>query len=1230
MKYGDLVSFEPVVGVKVLGEADDHDRALDDTRTYVISERMAERLRDVVLPGLRFDTPGEKKCVLVVATYGTGKTHLMSVISAVAEHADLRAELTDETVATAAAPIAGKFQVIRHEIGATKMTLRDIIAHVLESGLAGMGVTFSFQAADQVTNTKDSIVAMMEAFESKFPDQGLLLVIDELLDFLRGRRDNELAFDLTVLREIGEIARSTRFRFIAGIQETLFDNPRFASAADAVQRVKDRFDQVRIDRADVAFVVKQRLLRKSVTQRDAIRKHLVRFTPAFAGMAEELDEYIDLFPVHPSYLRAFEAMTIVEKRKVLETLSEEMMRRVDEEVPTDLPGLITYDSYRSRLEADPANRAIESVREVLDKGETLRRIAHRSIPNRDDIGPALRVIDALAISRLTTGDDIHVEVGPTAAMLRDDLSLMLPGMPTEALFLETWVETVVTEIVKAVSGQFITQNQANGQVYLDVRKDIDYDQKVEDRAASLDDAALDRAYFGALEQVLEVRDVQYVSGYNIWEYNLAWSGHGIGRLGYMFFGAPDERSTAQPPRDYYLYFLQPYERREIGDRRELDEVFFRLEHHDDDFTGALRRHAGATALGNETAVPTHRAVYRTKAQRALDDMIAWLRTNMGEAVSVIYDGDVKTVAEWASTAGPQPRDVIKDIASRSLSPFFDSRYPGYPKFSSEITLGPSSNLAETVRQTVAAIATGRKSALADKVLLGLQLTNSKGEIVDSGEYAARMLADLAAAGRPLTRKDLLTPLDDPGVLVWGPWNLELWWMATIAAAMCHMGRVEIGYPGQQIDAITIDRLTRMDLNELQGIAHIAPPKPAPMVILRDTIALVGIGPAQIPSTGVTPELVTTILVASQELRKRVADARDRIATGIEVWGAEVVDQKPERLGRLDGIQGIADDLRGRDSVGKVNKIATTPQAIEGGKQGLEELAWIEATAEAQGHIAAVVTYLREARGVFGDKDPIRAETEDLHERILEAFSPAALPDVAVISDLRKEAEALRGRYIDEAARAHGRSRLDRAGDDRKVAIRVGPVYEDLNSLADITLLPRSVFGDLQVELTEIGTCPDFDENDLQQSVICLQCGYRPIGGSGPSASEHLSEVETSLNALREQWEKVLADNLSVEGMAERVQMLDDPVGQASVANLLSTKSLPTPIDRVFVNAVNEMLAGFEVREATREQFWAALFPAQAPASLTDLRDRFDSLLSGIRGDADEDKVRVVPGEEESE
>jgi hypothetical protein len=76
----------------------------------------------------------------------------------------------------------------------------------------------------ETSNSKDPLIAMMGRFGERFPDQGLLLVVDELLEYLLSRKEQELILDLNFLRELGEVCRLTRFRFVGGVQESLFDS----------------------------------------------------------------------------------------------------------------------------------------------------------------------------------------------------------------------------------------------------------------------------------------------------------------------------------------------------------------------------------------------------------------------------------------------------------------------------------------------------------------------------------------------------------------------------------------------------------------------------------------------------------------------------------------------------------------------------------------------------------------------------------------------------------------------------------------------------------------------------------------------------------------------------------------------------------------------------------------------------------------------------------------------
>src|ERR1700730_4947166 len=121
MRYSELIQFEPVETVVQLREADSASEARRLVETFVISDRMAEFLGDLVFPQLQFTKPADNKGLLVVGNYGTGKSHLMAVVSAIAENSELVKALTNSAVAARAREIAGRFRVIRAEIGSTTM-----------------------------------------------------------------------------------------------------------------------------------------------------------------------------------------------------------------------------------------------------------------------------------------------------------------------------------------------------------------------------------------------------------------------------------------------------------------------------------------------------------------------------------------------------------------------------------------------------------------------------------------------------------------------------------------------------------------------------------------------------------------------------------------------------------------------------------------------------------------------------------------------------------------------------------------------------------------------------------------------------------------------------------------------------------------------------------------------------------------------------------------------------
>src|SRR5208337_1131069 len=164
---------------------------------------------------------------------------------------------------------------------------------------------------------------------------------------------------------------------------------------------------------------------KNDEQRAKIREHLQKFTPLYGGMAERLEEFVRLFPVHPTYLEVFEGISVAEKREVLKTLSAEMKRRLKDEVPKDETGLISYDSYWEFLQGNAVLRSVPEIREVINVGKVVGNRIQQAYTRKALQPMAERIIQGLSIHRLAT-DDIRAKIGPTAEELQDGLCLFAP------------------------------------------------------------------------------------------------------------------------------------------------------------------------------------------------------------------------------------------------------------------------------------------------------------------------------------------------------------------------------------------------------------------------------------------------------------------------------------------------------------------------------------------------------------------------------------------------------------------------------------------------------------------------------------------------------------------------------------------------------------------------------------------------------------------------------------
>ena len=1242
MKYGDLIQFHPIESVIQLRDADESSAAQHLVNTYVVSEEMADRLTQLVIPQMQFDQPVDNKGILVVGNYGTGKSHLMSVISSLAADASLLEELNHPGVRDSAAQIAGRFKVIRTEIGATTMSLRDILVSELEEYLEKLGVEYIFPDLDEIASHKRAFEDLMVKFGEVFPEHGLLLVVDELLDYLRTRRDQELILDLNFLREMGEVCKELRFRFMAGVQEAIFDSPRFGFVSDSIRRVKDRFEQILIARNDVKFVVAERLLKKTVEQKAHIRDYLAPFAKFYGRLNERMDEFVHLFPVHPDYIDTFERVTVVEKREVLKTLSIRMKGKMDEVIPEDQPGLIAFDSYWNTLRTNAAFRAIPEIREVIDCSQVLESRIENAIARKQYKPMALRLIHALSVHRLTTGD-IYTPIGASAEELRDRLCLFDPlieelGSDEPDKDLQTHVETVLREIDKAVSGQFISLNKDNRQYYLDLKKTEDFDAIINKRTESLDNTWLDRFYCEALKRVMECQDATYVTGYQIWQHELTWQERNAARTGYLFFGAPNERSTAVPRRDFYLYFIQPNDPPRFRDEKASDEVFFRLKGTDDEFQTALKSYAAALDLAGTSSAQA-KSTYEAKANGFLRQLIRWLQTQVTSAFEVTYQGRTKSISEWAkgksirNLSGMLPhetinfRDLINTIAGVCLAPNFKNQAPDYPSFSVLIT---GNNRVQAAQDTLRAIAGQNRTKQATAVLDALELLD--GERIDTykSKYTPFIIDAVKAKGQGqvVNRSEIIQ--DDHGLEFMDPSGsrLEPEWVTVILATLVYSGDIVLVIPGKKFDASGLPQLAGTSMDELIRFKHLERPTEWNLPAIRGLFELLGLTPgmAQLVAHG-KDEPVRDLQQTIGKMVKRIIMAQQDMQKGLPFWGQDLLASTAlaSQAGALEKAKTFFESLQAYSSPGRLKNFGYSVPEIMAHEEALKTMDELDALREFIMDHAPTASYLATAEAVLPAENDWVSRMKKTRRNVLCVLNLVDGIELAKQSQaIGVEIQRLKRDYMVAYFGLHTKARLGVNDDRRKAALLSDPRLQALVKLAgEIDLMPRQQLSDFQDNLLALKTCFALTEEELDSSPICPHCGLKLSAETSAVASpQQIDNMDYQLDEMAESWTSIILSNLGDPTTQDNVDLLKTEDREPLEA-FIQSRELPVPLSNSLIHALKEVLSGLIKVTVHAQDLQTALKVTDGPATPAEMKSRFDEYIDQLTRGKDLAKVRIV-------
>ena len=934
MRYSDLISFKPIESTIQLLETANKKVAQDMVQTYVMSDTMAENLKATVIDQLQLEEVVDNKAVMIVGNYGTGKSHLMSVIAAIATDVENLEYAQNRRFAKDMEIIAGKFEVLRLKVDGLTMPLRKIILDEIEDDFANRGIDYTVPDLNNVRDNARLIKEVMQAFQSKYPDKGYMIVIDELLSYLTSRDERQIVLDLAFLQSMAEMCSKSRIRLICGVQEKVFDNPRFSFVSETLKKVGDRFTQIIITKEATAYVVSERILKKTPEQKAMIRQHLEKFSGLYGGMSSKMEDFVDLFPIHPSYIDVFNKIYVIENRHILKNISMTIKDIFDEQVPEDAPGVISFDDYWPAIKSNGLLKSDVTISRVVGASGQLEEIIDRSFAKAAYKPMAKQIIYALSVHRLTT-NGLDVQFGLTAENLKDDLCLYLPMPEQDADFLLGAVNATLKEIMKTVSGQFIIHNESNNQYYIDVDKVVDYDERIKQKASMMAESELNRYFYTVVYGCLEWDAKEYVNGFKIYQYDLNWDSHNIFREGYLFMGLPGERSTAQPERDFYIHIMPPFGDVSADTHNLDDEVYFYFRGNDD-FKEDLRLYAAANAQA-DISEGKDKDAYLGKAAILRKKLIKYLSENKNTCFNVTYKCQMRQLIEVLK--GKYNRDMtFKDTidlaSSICLDEYFGTIYPGFPVMKTKIT---RKNQAENVRAAFDYFA-GRKNQQATLMLQSFGLLDGDKIRPEGSKYASYYI-DMIKKLQPqgvLNYSDIFQPAND-NMFEDKEFRINFLFTPIIFLSLVYAGHAVITLKdGSTITASTLDKVPKTSVLDLYEFKYLSRPAQISMAELKKLFEILEINPALMDNPNDREKGVTELLQKAKEYTNSAVVAERRLTEGFELWGEPLANQQQVNMMRK-AANAVKDEFANYsakfNTPAKLNNFSLTSEQIdELGKQ----------------------------------------------------------------------------------------------------------------------------------------------------------------------------------------------------------------------------------------------------------------------------------------------------------
>lgn len=1217
MKIKELFNFEDIQQVIEIGKIKNEREMVEK---FVVSDNLKDDLLEF-LDYLKGNKRERNTSVNVIGNYGTGKSHLLSFLSIILSNPEMVQYINNEEIKEAFSALNKEFFVVKYELPGLDKDLSEIFFYRVRKQLEeNYGIEIrDIDLKTEEKDPKELIEEILLKIKEIEPNKGLIVIFDEYSDFLKSKESYKQNRDLQFTRQIAECSIDQDFILMLSMQEYIFSNPAYKDKADLINKIEKRFLNINITSENIEDIVAQRIVSKTPNQIQELKRLFEGIKEEFPNIALEEDRYINLFPVHPYVIEMFSKLTLFENRPILTFISDQTKKIQEEE----FPAFITYDLiYDDLIESQHTIKNKELVKPVIEIVKSLRDVVPRLDQQYREIANIL--INALAIKNLVTPPDSKGDRkgGDTPIKFAENLCI---SSNSKVMDSSDYIDTVLNKLIENCEGQFISNDKSSNTYYLDLERTTDYEQIINNKAATMDDLTYNNEVFveDSLLNLLGfelTNDIKYADNNKkyVIEDSVKWNQRNSFREGILAINIGNDL-LIEDSKDYLInikgfkhYTINEFESNQIIVKPAYTE----------EFRQSVRRLA---AVNQFLKTKTHVEVMKSKKRSIIDNEVQKHFKNAFLESTIKYKGNIYTLEDLGIYT-EIIAEIFAEIKEKLLGEDLVSIYPKYPMFKSNATLSKN-NIESTINIVFKEIS--NKSSLTNfelkshKILSPLGLYKDDIVDVNNSEYALLILDKVESTNKQIPIESIVKEFKEK------PYGLHKEITYLIIAVLFRNGNITLkSKTGESYSASDFPVLFKSGIKAFQDLKYISKEE-GPTVNAQELFDIF--------------ELDRTLLELKKNYPvalKQYTEKYNTLMTDISFINREFKSIKQssdiglplkEIEEKIDFIENSNIKNLEVNIINDFNKFDYSKENLENIKQSYELISILKSFIEDYNNfIFSGIKYMKNTIEFMENDFFKENDKKDLIGIYNDSLNIISNSRKILKADERRpingKTEMFKNKYKSLYYDLHENTIGNKVDWDYLEKLNHSNEIKILNILKNIKALNSSKLRNIQLDIQNLidFRCTSFSVDELDYTPHC-HCFFpnnmRTYRNINAEIDDLYQQVSILLNSWKNEVLTIIQDN------KYKLEQLDSD--QKEIINkIIISNSLPETIDNNLVSAVNALLEDIEIKEVDFNDLFNVITTEKDTLRVDEILNIFESYLKEGISDLNKARIRVIKNKEE--